>query len=210
MAAATAAALWHGDGMATSGERIIMAKYRLLAGAHEQPDPSKPVLGPDRKPVPGRFQTQRFTATAASKPVVESDQDLVALFGPQRFELVGGQAASDAARIADLEKQISELKARRGAESAGGLRVPGDPTPDNLVNSPAVAPGGQVSTGFQGGAPEDAKKAAATGAGGAEEFDDGYEEMTVKELREVAAEDEVDLKGATHKDEIIARLRGQR
>jgi hypothetical protein len=38
--------------------------------------------------------------------------------------------------------------------------------------------------------------------------DDGLEEMTVKELRELAAERGIDLGGAKKKDEIIEAIRG--
>jgi hypothetical protein len=76
----------------------------------------------------------------------------VAKFGPAQFELVGGADESDKARIAELEAELSKLKAQgqRG-------RTPGDPTPENLLHSPAVAPGGQVSTGYQGKPPEGAE-----------------------------------------------------
>lgn len=181
-------------------------KFRLLAGMHEQADRSRPLLDAEGNPVPGRFERQLFR----TGDVVETDKDLVALFGPQKFEALGGQAASDAAKIAELEAEIARLRASQQAaqQAAGGFVTPGDPTPKNLIGSPAVAPGGQVSTGFQGPAPEGARKAAAAGEG-KEEADDGLDALTVAELRAQAEEDEIDLKGAHNKAEIIARMRGQ-
>lgn len=187
-----------------------MAKYELVAGQHIEADKTKPLKGPDGKPT-GRFEKKVFNAPA----VVESDTNLVEKHG-DKFRLLETSQA-DSRRIADLERQLAQAKAQLSSQ-----RTPGDPSPENLTHSPAVAPGGQVSTGFQasvGGGrsgpmpPEQAEKALAA-QGEATPKTSSYtrgelEDMHVQDLRELAESDEVDLKGATRKDEIIKRILGE-
>lgn len=200
-----------------------MAKYRLLAGQHVQADKSKPLHGPDGKPT-GRFERRTFKAG----DVVESDTDLVAKCGPQHFGYVDAEGKD--ARIADLERQLAEAKA---AARAG--RQPGDPTPDNQATGPAVFPGGQVSTGFQGTSgpkgsgplhPDDFERGGANSpppdAGKAEPkkaappraaakpagpSDDDLEGMSVDELHAHAAAEEVELHGARTKADIVKAIK---
>lgn len=190
------------------------AKYRLrlTGGAHTLADKGKPILGPDGRPT-GRFERVHVRQGGE----FDSDVNLSAL-EPERYQLVSGGGSSDQARkLAEAEREVARLR----AELASG-RTPGDPTPQVAATSPAVAPGGQVSTGSQqargaqgsgpllpaeaakrGGAPDDAAKAASEA-----DADDGLDEKTVAELKEEAAAREVDLHGAKTRDDILKRLRG--
>jgi hypothetical protein len=175
-----------------------MARFKLLAGQHIQADKSKPVNGPDGKPT-GRFASKTFT----TGQVVESDLDLAALHGPQKFELVGGEVAAAQDKLRAQEKEIERLKAELlKAQTGETFRTPGDPSPDSIKNDPATFPHGQVSTGFQGGAPEE--------EGDGEDADDDLAGLKVADLKQLAADEEVDLQGATHKAEIQDRIRAHR
>lgn len=57
-----------------------MAKFRLLVGSH--------VTGN----VPGTFEIMK----ARAGDIVESSRDLVAVFGPERFEFIEGDTVPDA------------------------------------------------------------------------------------------------------------------
>jgi hypothetical protein len=192
---------------------LVVAKFKLRAGKHVLGDKSKPINGPDGKPT-GRYESKVITAGQT----FESDRDL-ATAEPQRYEAVGGH--QQASRIAELEAELARVKAQQG----GAIRTPGDPTLEVAATSPAVAPGGQVSTGFQQASglrsaamlPDEAvKHGAQEGQGegqGAEaqteeEGPDDYESMTLTELRAKAEEDEIDLpSGYVRKEDLIHRLR---
>lgn len=185
-----------------------MARYKLLAGQHVQADP-------DWQPTDGQRDESRRTGVRPRPPsrvynagqVVVSDSDLVAKFGAEKFQLLGPS---------------------RGQRTTAfpGNPMPGDPVPDVGRTSPSAAPHGQVSTGFQGAEtggdvehpshPITAEEAGAAEAHAGEDdppardFDQEYgslDAMTVKDLKELAAEEEIDLKGCTHKDEIVAAIR---
>jgi hypothetical protein len=171
-----------------------MARYRLLAGQFIMADKSRPITGADGKPT-GRFEKLTYTARTGSFPVVESDDDLVAKHGAGKFELIDPESAAKDDRIRKLERELAQAKSQLVTQG-GTFRTPGDPTDENLRNNPSVAPGGQVSTGFQGGAPALAR---------------GYtreelEGMTVADLKDLAASDEIDLTDAHKKSEIIDRF----
>lgn len=189
-----------------------MATFRLRAGKHVVADKSKPLLDNAGKPT-GRFEPKVVTAGGT----FESDRDL-ATAEPQRYEAVGGH--QQASRIAELEAELARVKAGQGA----GTRTPGDPTPSVAATSPAVAPGGQVSTGFQqtsGGRsgpilPDDAvKHGAQQGQGEGQDepphavrAPDDYDTLNLTELRAKAEEEEIDLpSGYVKKEDLIHRLR---
>lgn len=188
-----------------------MAKYRfeLLESQHIEADKSKPVLGPDGKPT-GRFEKKTYT----KGQLIDTDTDLATKLGANKFRPVGNDGGQ--ARIAELEAELA------AARAALGPRTPGDVTALNL-SSPAVAPGGQVSTGFQraagaqGSAPMSPEEAAAHGGYGGESGEStsessleqygDLEDKTVHELRDIAEAEEIDLRGATRKDEILKAIR---
>jgi hypothetical protein len=211
-----------------------MARFKLLAGQHVQADKSKPLLHPDGKPT-GFYERATFNAGQ----IVESDRDLVADHGNQKFELIGGDEAAAHDRIAQLEAELATVRAQQAGDT-----TPGDPTPRNLTGSPSVAPGGQVSTGYQqtsGGRevgvphsgpvspemaaqmqgrqtgqqtgqqpPKPGQQATPKGAppsphkGRAPEQ---LENMTVKELHDYAASEEIELHGAKTRDELLKAIK---
>lgn len=170
---------------------MAMQKYRLLGGAHEQPDRSKPLLGPKGEQT-GRFQTQRFVATKTDRPVVESEMDLVATFGPQRFELVGGQAEKDAAHIAKLEAEIAALKAKYAAEAATAATTAEKP---DVPPAPGVKhPGTPVTHHHHHHAVDD------------------LEGKSIDDLKAIARADGIDLRTLNHKSaaEIVQAIKDKR
>jgi hypothetical protein len=109
-----------------------MPLFRVKAGQHIAADP-------DWQPSEAEIKAQEATGNPPKAPskvysqgdIVESDTDLVARFG-EKFEMVG-----------------ESRRGRRGPSvyTLGTTRLPGDPTPENLRESPSKAPHGQVSTG---------------------------------------------------------------
>jgi hypothetical protein len=169
-----------------------MPKFRLLAGQHEAKDFNKPILDAEGEPIPGRFEKRVWTATQTSYPVIESETDLVAKHGHQKFAYVEGEdsAQETVALKRKVREQEAELdKLRRQLAQSGHMQLPGDPTAENLMQSPSTAPGGQVSTGFQDG------------------LDDADEET----LDRVAERAGLDVKEAkTRDDKILAIRQGRR
>jgi hypothetical protein len=205
-----------------------MALFRLLEGQHIQYDP-------DWEPSEEDKEMAKSAGTPLKPPsrlyvkgqMVENDSDLVARFGAQKFALVSGQPNRG-------------LKATRGTQTAG------DVSELNEQASPAVFPGGQVSTGFQSTTgtgvlgnrehvsgplqdtpDERARRAAAQGKSATPPVDDGEDEeeptapktrgkspsdadlnsMTVEELREHAADEEINLHGASTKSDIVKAIK---
>lgn len=180
-------------------------KFKLLAGQHVEADRDRPILDPEGKPT-GRFARKTYKAG----DVVESETDLAARLGANKFEKL--DEGGDRARIAELERQLAEARAALPSAAATAPST-----------APAAAPGGQVSDGFQratgspggtasGPLPEaDFGRAGVAGAAPAGKGDGpDFEAMTVAQLKEHAEAEEIDLRGATHKDEIIKRVRGKR
>lgn len=211
-----------------------MARFKVLASKHQQREALK---NPDGSPVLDRDGNQvegpvTYGRGAAGGPIVESDKDLVALFGSGKFEKVEApRSASEEVRR--LEAQLVEARNKLAAE-----RTAQAPPPQSNA-----FPGGQVSEGFQqatgtpegtvsGILPPDMKfnpktgthekvgpeagaappargaspaKAAAAGKGKA--LPDDLEGMTVQDLKDYAADEEIDLKGHTLKADIIDTIR---
>jgi hypothetical protein len=197
-----------------------MALYRLLVGQHLQADPdwepSKMELkaaeasGIDPKPP---------TRTYSAGQLVESETDLVAKCGSEKFQLVSGKPT------------------RKVPSASSKNPTPGDPTPEVAATSPAKFPQGQVSTGHQGST-TNPQGETVTGPVGDESFVTGrgpqsrvapdagveepaaeeesgdlevrygnFDEMHVDDLKQVAEAEEIELKGATRKADIIKVLR---
>lgn len=105
--------------------------FRLLVGMHQGPDiDQEPQEITDEKGVVigVRYPTRTWIANDAAgyRPIVRSHIDLVDKFGENKFEYMGDPV----------------MRGRSGVKS----RTPGDPTAENLRESPAVAPSG-VTTG---------------------------------------------------------------
>lgn len=222
-------------------------RFRLLAGSHVGPDYSQePVKRKD--PATGEETSKLPSKRYRAGEVVEAETDLVAKHGASKFQLLGESRRQGLMRTDKM-----------------GNPTPGDPTPLNQQNTAAVAPHGQVSTGFQQaintegpvkGAPvtgedldkvmeqheeeaqrgmekrskeqvadpnnpdqsvqaaheegdldEDEGKMREAGEG---EGKEDLESMTVAELKEIASEEEVELHGASRKDDIVKAIRKSR
>ena len=157
-----------------------MPIFRLLGGKHTQS-----VYGSEPDPVTGRRPSKTFV----KGELVESDDDLVAKL-PNKFELV---------------------------DSSKGKK--GKPTTPSEPAQTSTAPGGQVSTGRQqtttapdgtavsGPVTDPARLNVPTTPSKASKPSNAeLEKMTVDELKDYAAEEEIDLKGATHKADIIKAI----
>lgn len=181
-----------------------MPRFKLLAGQHIAADKNAPKLDHEGKPT-GRFENRTYT----KGDVVENDADLVARFGAGKFAYA--DAADSSSRIAELEAEVARLRAQaQVVPTARGpaLMTPGEPT---AQQGPAKAPGGQVSTGVQGDVGAANAQLGAQQGQGQDDFSaESLEEWTVADLRDLAAEEEIDLRGATRKDEIIATIRQAR
>jgi hypothetical protein len=177
-----------------------MAQFKLLGGMHIQADKSKPIKDADGKPT-GRYEARVFRVGQ----VVESDADLVAKHGPNKFERLGGDAEAAHDQIRKLEAELAQARAQLGTQG-GTFRVPGDPTPENLERSPAVFPGGQVSTGFQGSVGGQSTGGLSPHADAEPDFDS----MKLAELKDYAATNEIDLGDAKHKDDVLAAVKKHR
>lgn len=189
-----------------------MAKYLLLAGGHVQPDKDKPVKGPDGKPT-GRFEPKRFKATASSHPVIESDIDLVARFGGDKFAYADVEAKND--RIKELEAELAKAKAELAARPAAPEQT-------------ASFPGGQVSTGFQAsGGPADAEtvqkiqeqkggdaqKAAARAEPKPRDLEaeyGGFDSLTKAELEDIAKSEKVEYHAHDTKADLAKKLKAKK
>lgn len=189
-----------------------MARFKLLAGLHIQADP-------DWEPSDEDKRLARETGRPPKPPsrtykmgeVVESDDDLDLKFGTEKFQRLGERR-------------------RKVTPGIGPSRTPGDVSP---MVSPAVAPGGQVSTGFQ----QSTTTPEGTTVSGpmvppdnlsrqeqrqfqqefvethGEEYptegdeDDDLSGKTVSDLRKLAGEERIDIHGLVRKDEILTAIR---
>jgi hypothetical protein len=144
--------------------------------------------------------------------------------GEGKFAYAGGQMLADRQRIADLEAQLAQAQRQLARQEARANRTPGDPTLENLEHSPAKAPTGQVSTGYQEtGGPGTNPPGAETNEESDGDDEEGAEDqptaasrpapseaqlnvMTEKQLRDNAAAEKIDLKGARNKAEVVRAI----
>lgn len=159
-------------------------RFKLLAGQHIGPDLSQE---PDEK---GRYPSKTWNAGQ----VVDSHTDLRDKFGDQKFAEVGQPRQ---------------------------LETPGDATDFNERENPATFPGGQVSTGIpenQGRqtsptetpdhVPQSEEEMEETVEGDEEPNKGGpaLDEMTIKELKDHAEENDIDIVGCRSRAEIIGKI----
>lgn len=172
-----------------------MARYRLLVGVHVGPDFSarpKKITDPDTG-----FVTERYPSKTYQKgALIESELDLVEWGGHQKFARAGEEAPV------------------RQRSTSMGSASPGDVAPDVAKQGGGKPfPSGQVPEGFQGesgpaAAPATASDAPAPAAQ-QQAPDDNFDSWTLADLKAYAAEEEIDLKGATKKEDVIRAIRGQ-
>lgn len=183
-------------------------KFRLLAGMHIQADKTQDPT-PVKDPTTG-LVTQRYPSkTYKQGEVVESDVDLVARLGANKFQLVGGGKANrkqmslselmserakldmqiaEASRVAPLDAKRKEEIERE--EAANALLEEGeevdddDRDDDNRVKKTSKKP-----NAFKDQLPED------------------LDEMTVAELKEYAEAEEIDISEVHLKADIVEAIR---
>lgn len=203
------------------------ARFKLLVGQHEQADPDwtpphgvtlklgryvdkngETAVDPDTGKM-YRAPTKKYKAG----DVVVSDQDLVKKFGDQKFQYLSGSVKGTA-------PSLPKSKFPNDQVSSG---VPEDQSPQAPAGGPPVTTGDPDQSVLREGEGDDPRT-----MGGTEEdiggerldarkqaaerspADDAYGDLTdktVAELKEIAEAEEVDLKGAHKKDEIIKALR---
>lgn len=108
-----------------------MPRFKVLAGIHVGRDPKGPLQPTDPetgKPLPGARRPPR---NYQAGEIVEDNRDLVAMFGPGKFQYVGPAEGDHPA-----------------AQGHQKNPTPGDPQGINTLAN-TVFPGGQVSTGRQ-------------------------------------------------------------
>jgi len=185
-----------------------MARFKLLASQHITADP-------DWVPT----EEEKANAAAAGRPlrapkrvynavdVVESETDLVAKFGHQKFQLIG--ESKKVPRTAGDAPAANPANFPGGQVSSGIPKaVPGNPDAPGLSPGQApMKPDEAVKAGGQPDAP------LAEGDEGNESEADGTPDvnsMTVAELKEFADTNEIDLSGAHRRDEILKAIKKAR
>lgn len=156
---------------------------KLKAGQHVFTDREKPVLDAEGKPT-GRYERR----TVVKDGILTSNKNLAAT-EPERYELVGGDAAVAAARIADLERQLATARAQHVTAQTATAD-------DDDDTQPAPAPA-TTQTAWPAAAPLPTTQQPSK----------DLDAMTAQELRDYAEEYEIDLKGATRKDDMIRVIR---
>lgn len=165
--------------------------FALIAGVHEGPDYTRdPATITD--PITGVETRRWFTASARGttdrRTLVYSPTDLARQFGSDKF------LASDRGVPADVQARFDKFQPLVGATSPQPLvQRPRSPT-----TTPATATSAPATPAVSGAS---APTAVATPGRDLESY-------TVEELRELAAEEEVDLAGARTKADIVARIEG--
>lgn len=196
-----------------------------MAGLHITADPDWEPSQEDREnaKVLGR-PLRAPSRTYRPGDTVESEDDLVDRHGAQKFQLLEGTPTRGAkgrgpkhpqtpADVPERTMRESPSKFPQGQVSTGhqvaqsprtGLAAPVPQTKEELGDEPQpVQPAGE------GSLEDDVVPQAVAQGGEGELSDSDLEGMTVPELRELAADREVDLQGAYRKDDIIRKLRGR-
>lgn len=151
-----------------------MAKFRLMNGRHSQVDADG--------------VRRRYYSRDPERSIVESDQDLEARFGRQKFQRLGQKEESLEDKVVQLEKALKKANAR-----IAELENQGD-APGGKAPADENAPEADLPTGDEGNQEEDTGRLKELHA------------MTVDSLREYAEAEEIDLGDARLKDEIIQAI----
>lgn len=145
----------------------------------------------------GRGENQRVYQAVPNgeKPVIETEHDLLSFNTPgvpPKFELAdlpaaGGAFSTLEEEEAALENRLASIKNQKLKRDGKGTPAPaGPPTPPEATGKPSTIPGARA-----------AEK-------------DALEGHTVTELRDIAAEEEVDLTGLHLKDDIVNAILASR
>lgn len=173
-----------------------MARFKLLAGQHidGKPNPKFDPKNPELEP-------RKIRQTFKAGEVVESEKDLVAKFGREKFQFLGGS-------VKDAEPVVNDSQFPNGQVSSGHQVSTSGPNGTTIAVLDKSRP---VDDGLPEGKLKPAARGQNTAADTARAKQDAiepeFDAMTVAELREYAEEKEIDLSGAHRKDEIIQAIR---
>lgn len=176
-----------------------MAKYRLKAGVF--------VTG-------NGAEAREYHWSDRTRNIVESDQNLAAQH-PEKFELVQEWAEGPYDYNPHSSKVSPPREAQQRAQApatspthahAPNLKEQAPADKEDARPSKAEEKASQTHKGMPPLTPTTAKRVNATG----KTLEDQYgplDEMTVSDLKEIASQEEIDLKGATHKADILKALK---
>lgn len=163
-----------------------MASFKLLAGQHIATDPDAKPLTPEQIKAGARLPSRTY---AVGETIV-SDDDLVARFGPDKFERIGGGEVQTVAPLPTSSAPGGQVSS--GFQSATG-------TPSGTVSGPSPAPEPPAHTPHAHGPHRQ------QGPHSPE-----LERMSMPQLQALAEQEEVDLKDARSKEAMIRALRAAR
>jgi hypothetical protein len=188
-----------------------MARYKLLQGKHVGPHPDY-TLGDDGK---WRDKKDREHTTAPNYVYgsgesggifIESDKDLVAEFGKEKFELVEGEEP-----VTELpEGAPPDLNTSRTSAFPGGQVLEGHQVTTTDANGNPIT--GVLTPAAYAPATFDSKRRAANltrreaKTEVKAETKAELEDKTVAELHDIARDEDISLHGATLKDDIVAAI----
>jgi hypothetical protein len=194
--------------------------FRLLAGLHIAAD-----LNAQPKQLKDAITGEPIEVypdkTYRAGQIVYSEMDLVEVFG-EKFAYVGDNVPPQTQMAVGSDADFDET-------GGGGprSRTPGDPSGKYMNQAQQQFPHGQVSTGFQMAVPSNQPEGQFTASGkpGATKIEAGtarpgnedaegaagaetdYDSMKVEELRDFARANDINLKGASAKDDIIKEIK---
>ena len=198
-------------GTASPRERKPVMQFRLLAGQHterrplldEDGQPVLQVVGEDRDGNP-RYRQQYVQHMYNQGDVIETTADLLKLNSlrpgtERKFERIDneGQLLGQQLSVAEAEKMLAEAKAREALALHREGKLP-LAAPVSLTPQTPAAPA-PISLSALAGA--GSVKQSQPAPSGKPQVPANLDQLTLKQLQDYAAEEEIDLKGAKSAEE---------
>ena len=192
-------------------------RFKLLAGIHVMADPDWTRPRDEDGKLITAARAPNLVFKAGDGRVIETDTDLVAKFGPDKFQLLSGPSKTKTVKVPAGMASLVQREAVN--DHPGAVEVPsGDEAVDVVVD--ADNPAAQsVAESYADGkddepeaaaAPAPAKKPAAKKVNKDLEAVHGdLTKKTLPDLKALADKEGVDLSGAHTKAEVIAALKGE-
>lgn len=183
-------------------------KFRLNAGIHTCADPDwKPSKADEATIALGR-SVRPPTRTYEVGDVIETDKDLIKLFGNEKFTRVDFSGKTARVKGPDpVNNNPATPEMRTIVEDNDGVVIPGDA-------GKSAEPEAGLKDGFNDSkAPADENDLSSASHAGTRtiadiEHDYGQlDQMTVADLKTLAAQEDIDVSRATHKAEIVKAIR---
>jgi hypothetical protein len=190
-----------------------MAKFKLLLGSHIQAEPGWEPSDEEKEDAKMRGTKPR-APSRFYRPgeIVETDLDLVARFGPEKFQLISG-TPKDTKKVVPRPGEDMRFPPVKEADPEGGGpagQLPHQqPYPRPIVPSTREEELDESERGAVE-AQDEQKKAgqrAQQQKDKKSKDDPDFDTMTLKQLQEYAEEEEIDLKGARTKDEVLKAVK---